>query len=216
MSPALPNTPTPTKGEQTRAVILDAALKIASKLGLEGLTIGTLADETGMSKSGLFAHFGSREELQLAVLEHAAQIYGQRVFLPALQIARGLPRLRALFERWLDWTIASGLPGGCIMISAAAEYDDRPGPIRDAVIANQRRGTAISEKAVRLAIEEGHLRSDTDPEQIAFEMLGIVLASHNHRRLLGDKEARKRSLTAFEELIARHAVPRKTLKAVSR
>jgi len=216
MSPALPNTPTPTKGEQTRAVILDAALKIASKLGLEGLTIGTLADETGMSKSGLFAHFGSREELQLAVLEHAAQIYGQRVFLPALKIARGLPRLRALFERWLDWTIASGLPGGCIMISAAAEYDDRPGPIRDAVIANQHRGTAITKKAVRLAIEEGHLRGDTDAEQIAFEMLGIVLASHNHRRLLGDKEARKRSLVAFEELIARHATPRKTLKAVSR
>ena len=216
MSPVLPNTPTPTKGEQTLAVILDAALKIASKLGLEGLTIGTLADETGMSKSGLFAHFGSREELQLAVLEHAAQIYGQRVFLPALKIARGLPRLRALFERWLDWTIASGLPGGCIMISAAAEYDDRPGPIRDAVIANQHRGTAITKKAVRLAIEEGHLRGDTDAEQIAFEMLGIVLASHNHRRLLSDGESRKRALTAFEQLVARHAAATKKLKAVSR
>src|SRR5260221_13015534 len=216
MSPALSNAPTPTKGEQTRAAILDAALKVASKLGLEGLTIGTLADATGMSKSGLFAPLGSREGLQLAALEHAAQIYGQRVFLPALKIARGLPRLRALFERWLDWTIASGLPGGCIMISAAAEYDDRPGPIRDAVIANQRRGSALCEKAVRLAIEEEHLQAGTDPEQIAFEMLGIVLASHNHRRLLGDKEARKRSLVAFEELIARHAAPRKTLKAASR
>jgi AcrR family transcriptional regulator len=215
MSPALP-TPTQTKGEQTRAAILDAALKIASKLGLEGLTIGTLADETGMSKSGLFAHFGSREDLQLAVLEHAAQIYGQRVFLPALKIERGLPRLRALFERWLDWTIASGLPGGCIMISAAAEYDDRPGPIRDAVIANQRRGMAIEEKAVRLAIEEGHLRADTDAEQIAFEMLGIVLASHNHRRLLSDGESKKRALTAFEQLVARHAAATKKLKAVSR
>jgi AcrR family transcriptional regulator len=215
MSPALP-TPTQTKGEQTRAAILDAALKIASKLGLEGLTIGTLADETGMSKSGLFAHFGSREDLQLAVLEHAAQIYGQRVFLPALKIERGLPRLRALFERWLDWTIASGLPGGCIMISAAAEYDDRPGPIRDAVIANQRRGMAIEEKAVRLAIEEGHLRADTDAEQIAFEMLGIVLASHNHRRLLSDGESKKRALTAFEQLVARHAATTKKLKAVSR
>jgi AcrR family transcriptional regulator len=196
----------PSKGEQTRTAILDAALAIASKLGLEGLTIGSLADATGMSKSGLFAHFGSREELQLAVLEHAAQKYGEIVFMPALKVARGVPRLRALFERWLDWTIESGLPGGCIMISAAAEYDDRPGPIRDAVIANQRRGSAISEKAVRLAIEEGHLRADTDPEQIAFEMLGIVLANHNHRRLLGDKEARKRALTAFDELVARHAL----------
>ena len=194
-----------TKGEQTRAAILDEALKIASKLGLEGLTIGSLADATGMSKSGLFAHFGSREDLQLAVLEHAAQRYGEMVFVPVLKIDRGLPRLRALFERWLDWALESGLPGGCIMISAAAEYDDRPGPIRDAVIANQHRGNAITQKAVRLAIEEGHLLPDTDPEQISFEMLGIVLASHNHRRLLGDKEARKRALTAFDQLISRHA-----------
>src|SRR5258707_12890378 len=206
----------PTKGEQTRAAILDEALSIASKLGLEGLTIGSLADATGMSKSGLFAAFGSGEDLQLAVLEHAAQRYGNKVFLPVLKIERGLPRLRALFQRWLEWTLESGLPGGCIMISAANEYDDRPGPIRDAVIANQHRGNAISQKAGRPPIEEGHLKRDTDPEQIAFEMLGIILASHNHRRLLGDKEARKRSLTAFEELIARHAAPRKTLKAVSR
>ena len=207
----------PTKGEQTRAAILDEALRIASKLGLEGLTIGSLADATGMSKSGLFAHFGSREELQLAVLEHAAQRYGEQVFVPVLKIERGLPRLRALFERWLDWTIESGLPGGCIMISAAAEYDDRPGPIRDAVIANQHRGNAISQKAVRLAIEEGHLSPATDPEQISFEMLGIVLASHNHRRLLGDREARKRALTAFDELISRHAAPaRVRARAVTR
>lgn len=194
-----------SKGEQTRTAILDEALKVASKLGLEGLTIGTLAEATGMSKSGLFAHFGSREELQLAVLEHAAQRYGEQVLMPALRIERGLPRLRAMFERWLDWAIASGLPGGCIMIAAAAEYDDRPGPIRDAVIANQHRGNGVIRKAARLAVEEGHLRNDTDPEQIAFELLGIVLAAHNHRRLLGDKEARKRSLIAFEQLIARHA-----------
>lgn len=194
-----------TKGEQTRAAILDEALRVASKLGLEGLTIGGLAEATGMSKSGLFAHFGSREDLQLAVLEHAAQRYGETVLMPALKIERGLPRLRAMFEHWLDWTLASGLPGGCIMIAAAAEYDDRPGPIRDAVIANQHRGNAVTRKAVRLAIEEGHLKTDTDPEQITFELLGIVLASHNHRRLLGDKEARTRALKAFEELVARHA-----------
>ncbi|HEX4927298.1 MAG TPA: TetR/AcrR family transcriptional regulator [Burkholderiales bacterium] len=196
---------TTTKGEQTRTAILDEALKVASRLGLEGLTIGSLAEVTGMSKSGLFAHFGSREGLQLAVLEHAAQRYGETVLGPALKIERGLPRLRAMFERWLDWAIASGLPGGCIMIAAAAEYDDRPGPIRDAVIANQHRGMALTQKAVRLAVEEGHLRPDTDPEQISFELLGIVLAAHNHRRLLGDKEARSRALVAFEQLVARHA-----------
>src|SRR5260221_3046640 len=154
----------PTKGEQTRAAILDEALKIASKLGLEGLTIGSLADATGMSKSGLFAHFGSREDLQLAVLEHAAQRYGNKVFLPVLKIERGLPRLRALFQRWLEWTLQSGLPRRRVSKSAVNEYDDRPGPIRDAVIANQNRGNAISQKAVRLAIEEGHLKRDTDPQ----------------------------------------------------
>jgi AcrR family transcriptional regulator len=207
----------PTKGEQTRAAILDEALKIGSRLGLEGLTIGSLADATGMSKSGLFAHFGSREDLQLAVLDHAAQRYGEMVFVPVLKIERGLPRLRALFERWLDWTIESGLPGGCIMISTAIEYDDRPGPIRDAAIANQHRGNAITQKAVRLAIEEGHLSPGTEPEQISFEMLGLVLASHNHRRLLGDKETRKRALTAFEELISRHAAqPQPRARAATR
>ena len=206
----------PTKGEQTRTAILDEALDIASKLGLEGLTIGSLADATGMSKSGLFAHFGSREELQLAVLEHAAQLYGEKVFVPVLKIERGLPRLRALFERWLDWTIESGLPGGCIMISTAIEYDDRPGPIRDAAIENQHRGNAITQKAVRLAIEEGHLMPGTEPEQISFEMLGIVLASHNHRRLLGDKEARKRALKAFDQLISRYGTPARTRARAAR
>lgn len=205
----------PTKGEQTRTAILDEALRVASKLGLEGLTIGSLAEATGMSKSGLFAHFGSREGLQLAVLEHAAQRYGQTVLMPALKIERGLPRLRAVFERWLDWALASALPGGCIMIAAAAEYDDRPGPIRDAVIANQHRGNALVQKAVRLAVEEGHLRNETDPEQIAFELLGIVLAAHNHRRLLGDREARKRSLVAFEQLVARHAARKPARRAAS-
>src|SRR5688500_6856332 len=204
-----------TKGEQTRAAILDEALRIASKLGLEGLTIGSLADATGMSKSGLFAHFGSREDLQLAVLEHAAQLYGEKVFVPVLKIERGLPRLRALFERWLDWTLESGLPGGCIMISAAVEHDDRPGPIRDAAIANHHRGNASTHKAIRLGIAEGQLSRDTDPEQISFEMLGIVLASHNHRRLLGDKEARKRALTAFNELISRHAAPARSRAAAA-
>jgi AcrR family transcriptional regulator len=196
-----------TKGEQTRAAILDEALKIARRLGLEGLTIGTLADATGMSKSGMFAHFGSREDLQLAVLEHGARQYGEMVLMPALKIDRGLPRLRALFERWLDWTLQTATPGGCIMISTAHEYDDRPGLIRDAAVEMQRRGSGVSERAVRLAIEEGHLKNDTDPGQIAFEMLGIVLASHNHGRLLGDKAARRRALAAFDALIARHAAP---------
>ena len=198
----------PSKGEQTRAAILDRALDIASRLGLEGLTIGSLADAIGMSKSGLFAHFGSREELQRAVLEHGAQRFGEHVLAPVVTIDRGLPRLRALFEHWMDWTVSSGLAGGCILLSAAHEYDDRPGPMRDAVAAGQRRGLAVIERAVRLAIDEGHLRDDADPSQFAFEMLGLILVVHNHRRLLGDREARGRARTAFDSLIARHAVPR--------
>ena len=133
----------PTKGEQTRAAILDEALRIASRLGLEGLTIGSLADATGMSKSGLFAHFGSREELQLAVLEHAAQRYGETVLVPALKIDRGLPRLRAMFERWLDWASASGLPGGCIMIAAAHEYEQAHANRKGALAALE---SALAEK----------------------------------------------------------------------
>jgi AcrR family transcriptional regulator len=193
----------PSKGEHTRLSILDSALAAASRLGLEGLTIGSLAGETGLSKSGLFAHFGSREELQRAVLEHGARRFGERVLVPAIAAERGLPRLRALFENWIDWTVATGLPGGCVLIAAAYEYDDRPGAMRDAVAALQRQGLGVLNKAVRLAIEAGHLRPDADPAQIAFELLGIVLVSHHNRRLLGDREARRRALVAYEALIAR-------------
>lgn len=193
-----------TKGEETRAAILDASIGIASKLGLEGLTIGSLAEATGMSKSGLFAHFGSREDLQLAVLDHAARHFSRMVVEPALKSRRGLPRLRSMFAHWVDWTIASGLPGGCILMSAAYEYDDRPGPVRDAVVRQQRLGIGVLEKAVQLAVESGELRADTDPAQVAFEMFGLVMVNHHHRRLLGDREAYRRSLEGFEALVARH------------
>ncbi|MBI2752049.1 MAG: TetR/AcrR family transcriptional regulator [Betaproteobacteria bacterium] len=204
-----------SKGEETRAAILEAGAKIASKLGLEGLTIGSLAEATGMSKSGLFAHFGSREELQLAVLGYGAQRFGAMVVEPALKVTRGLPRLRAMFSNWVDWTIASGLPGGCILISAAYEYDDRPGPIRDAVVRQQKLGVSVLEKAVRIAIEEDHLRPDTDPEQFAFEMFGLVMVNHHHRRLLGDREAHRRSLEGFEGLVARHLAPASARNRIS-
>jgi len=193
------------KGEETRAAILGEALRIASRLGLEGLTIGTLADATGMSKSGLFAHFGSREGLQLAVLDHGARNFASHVVEPVISIERGLPRLRAMFANWVGWTISSGLPGGCILIAAAHEYDDRPGPIRDAVVAMQRRGLSVIARAVNLAIEAGHVKGSIDPEQFAFEMMGIVLVAHHHGRLLGDAGARERALAAFDALVARYA-----------
>jgi AcrR family transcriptional regulator len=194
-----------TKGERTRAAILDEALRLVSKAGLDGLTIGTLAEATGMSKSGLFAHFGSREELLLAVLAHGEAHFGEVVFQPALAKPRGLPRLRAMFVNWLDWTESAELPGGCPMIGGAAEFDDKPGPVRDMLAAGQRTWIETLKRAVRQALEERQLRHETDPEQMAFEMFGIALVVHHHRRLLGYKKARERALTALDSLFQRHS-----------
>ena len=205
-----------TKGERTRAAILDEALKIVSKSGLDGLTIGTLAEATGLSKSGLFAHFGSREELLLAVLGHGQVQFTEVVFKPALDHPRGTPRVRAMFVNWLDWTESADLPGGCPMIGGATEFDDKPGPVRDMLAAGQRTWIETLKRGVRQAIEQGQLVGNTDPEQIAFEMFGIALVVHHHRRLLGYSKARSRALTALESLFERHAAPAKPLRAVSR
>ena len=194
-----------SKGERTRAAILDEALRLVSKSGLDGLTICTLAEATGMSKSGLFAHFGSREELLLAVLAHGQAQFGEVVFQPAMQKPRGLPRLRAMFVNWLDWTESAELPGGCPMIGGAAEFDDKPGPVRDMLAGGQRAWIEMLKRAVRQAVEESQLARDTDPEQIAFEMFGIALVVHHHRRLLGYKKARERALTALDSLFKRNS-----------
>ena len=126
------------KGERTRAAILDHALAAASERGLEGLSIGGLAKEAGLSKSGLFAHFSSKENLQIQVLETAVHRFVETVISPALRERRGIPRIRALFDNWLGWDRDAGLPGGCIFISTANELDDRPGPVRDRLVAYQR------------------------------------------------------------------------------
>jgi len=198
------NAPT-TKGERTRAAILDEALRLVSKAGLDGLTIGTLAEATGMSKSGLFAHFGSREELLLAVLAHGQAQFVDVVFQPALAKPRGLPRLRAMFVHWLDWTESAELPGGCPMIGGATEFDDKPGPVREMLAGGQRSWIETLKRAVRQAVEEGQLARETDPEQIAFEMFGIALVVHHHRRLLGYRKARERALAALDSLFQRYA-----------
>ena len=194
-----------SKGERTRAAILDEALRIVSKAGLDGLTIGTLAEATGMSKSGLFAHFGSREELLLAVLAHGQAEFTEVVFQPALAKPRGLPRLHAMFTNWLDWTESAELPGGCPMIGGASEFDDRPGPVRDMLAGGQRTWIETLKRAVRQAVEEGQLAAQTDPEQIAFEIFGIALVVHHHRRLLGYRKARERALIALDSLLRRYA-----------
>ncbi len=203
-----------TKGEQTRSAILDIGVETASRLGLEGLTIGTLAQATGMSKSGLFAHFGSLEELQLAVLERGREKFAEVVIRPALSVPRGVPRLRALFENWLRWTESAELPGGCLMLGAAIEFDDRPGVVRDAVARQQREWMESLARTVRGAIEQGQLRPDTDIEQLVFECFGIALVAHHHRRLFHDRKANQRALAAHDELLNRYRTPARS-QAVS-
>src|SRR5262249_39053825 len=152
-----------SRGEVTRQSILEHASGLASQLGLEGLTIGRLANDLDLSKSGLFAHFQSKEALQLQVLEHAAARFVETVSRPAVALPRGEPRLRAIFDGWIDWPSSSGLKGGCFFVAAAAELDDRPGPVRDRLVELQRDWLAFLGKAVRIAIAEGHFREDVDP-----------------------------------------------------
>jgi AcrR family transcriptional regulator len=191
-----------SKGEHTRAAILEVALAQASEAGFESLTIGMLADRAGLSKSGLFAHFGSREELQVAAIEAAAARFTETVFLPALKARRGLPRLRALFDHWLDWTARSGLTHGCPMQAAAVEFDDRPGPVRDAVVEHFTRLERELGRAVELAIGQGHLRADLDVGQFVFDMMGIIFAYYHGARLFEVARAESRARVAFERLVA--------------
>jgi AcrR family transcriptional regulator len=196
---------TTTKGEETRAQILGAAVRQASAAGFESLTIGSLAESTGMSKSGLFAHFGSKVELQMAALDEAARQFTEAVFLPALKAPRGVKRLRALMELWLKWPNGAHLPGGCPIDGALREYDHQPGPMRDAVFERQRQLDRELQKMVKLAVETGELHRDTDAELVAFEAMGIVMSYYRAQHLLGQAAAAKRARAAFERLIASHS-----------
>ena len=194
------------KGQQTRAAILDAALALASHMGLEGLSIGALAEVTQMSKSGVFAHFGSREELQISVIREYHAKFEQEVFAPALHEARGLPRLRAMFERWVR-RVTVELDSGCIYISGAVEFDDRPGPVRDALVTMVQTWQDALERAIRMGVEEGHLRPDTDPAQMLFEVHGLILALHHDARFMRHPGAVERARVAFLRVLENYAVP---------
>jgi AcrR family transcriptional regulator len=189
-----------TKGEDTRRSILDRAVRIARKVGLEALSIGRLAEELSLSKSGLFAHFGSKDALQAAVIEHAREQFVADVMAPAFKAPRGEPRLRALVEKWFVWGREEG---GCLFVALAAEYDDRPGPLRDALASTQRDWLDSLATAARIAIEEKHFATDVDPQQVAFELYGIMLAQHNIGRLIEDPKVGMRSKRAVDALIER-------------
>ncbi len=189
------------KGQQTRAVIVEAALTLAARDGLEGLSIGAVAEATGMSKSGVFAHFGSREELQISVIRAYHQRFEDEVVRPALTRPRGLPRLRALFRGWLT-RVTAEVESGCIYISGAVEFDDRPGVVRDALSAMVRTWQDALRRAVTQAQEAGHLRREPGADQIVFEIQSIVLGLHHDARFLRSPGATDRALHAFNRLIA--------------
>ncbi|MDZ4254804.1 MAG: TetR/AcrR family transcriptional regulator [Sulfuritalea sp.] len=194
------------KGEQTRQAILDEAFSMASRIGVGALSIGVLAERTRMSKSGLFAHFGSKEELQLAVLRESQARFAEVVLRPALRLPRGLGRLRAMVINWLDWTRAVNLPGGCVINAAALEFDDQPGPLRDEVKNSLLALRRTLAETVAKAVETGELRTDIDIEQFVFELNGIYQATQQNRRLFSDPDADRRALAAFDRLVRDHAV----------
>lgn len=187
------------KGEATKEAILDEATRLARTVGLGGMTIGVLADRTRLSKSGLYAHFRSKESLQLQLLEHAKVRFVAEVIAPALTAPRGEPRVRALFESWLRWDSA---PGGCIFTAAASELDDQPGPVRERVVRDQRDWLGTIAEVFRTGISEGQFRSGADPEQFAFDLEGVMLSFHLTNRLLGDAAAEDRARASFEALLA--------------
>lgn len=189
------------KGETTRTTILGHAAELASQVGLTGLTIGALADDLELSKSGLFAHFRSKEALQIQVLEHAAQSFIERVVTPSLKTPRGEPRIRSLFDRWLAWDRDRVYPGGCVFVAAATELDDRPGAVRDRLVDLQRQWLEVLTISLRKGIEAGQFDAQADAEQFAQDVYGIMLAYHHHSRLMGDPRAEERARRAFDRLL---------------
>ena len=193
------------KGRQTKAAIVNAALGLASQIGLEGLSIGALAEVTGMSKSGVFAHFGSREELQISVIREYHDQFESEVFYPALSCARGLPRLQSLFDNWMQRTTTE-IDSGCIYISGAVEFDDRPGSVRDALASSVNTWQNALQRSVAQAQEEKHLTAKADPLQVAFEIHGLILALHYEARFLRNPGAADRARKGFSEIVARNQV----------
>ncbi len=190
------------KGQQTKAAIVEAALGLATHIGLEGLSIGALADVMGMSKSGVFAHFGSREELQISVIHEYHQRFEQEVFYPALKAERGLARLRAMFAHWMQRSSIE-IDSGCIYISGAVEFDERTGPVRDALAESVATWHAAMRRGIEQSKDLGELRADVDADQMLFEIHGLILALHYEARFLKTPGSLHRAITGFDNILAR-------------
>lgn len=186
------------RGKRTHREILASAVDLGSSEGLEALTIGRLATATGVSRSGLFAHFGSKQALQLATIEAAREIFIEEVLGSGQGTAEGLPRLRAVLAAWIDYFRRDVFPGGCFFQAASLEFDGRPGPVRDRVIEVMKQWLALlTELARQATLPEG-----LDPAQLAFELNAIGLATNWQRQLLGDEQALQRAEMAFDRVLA--------------
>ena len=192
-----------TKGEDTKRAILERAAQLASQIGLEALTIGRLASETGLSKSGLFAHFGAKETLQVQTLEYAAEDFSEQVVRPAFRRPAGEPRIAALFENWLAWVKVNALEGGCLFIQAATEFDDQPGAVRDCLEIQQRRWLDGLAESARRAVAAGHFQETLDCDRFAFEFYALLLGYHNQQRMLHDPRSEEFLRQAIGGLMAR-------------
>ncbi len=179
--------------------ILDAGLDLASRLGLEAVTIGVLAKATGMSKSGLFAHFRSKENLQVALLGHAGELFSKDVVVPALRAASGEPRIRALVANWIRY--ARSLGGGCIFVTASSDFKDRPGKVRDFLLTQQESWIDCLRRVARSAVEAGQFRGDVDCDQFAFDLYALLLGYHLYDTLLGSADTKKREMAALDRLL---------------
>jgi AcrR family transcriptional regulator len=204
-----------SKGEETRRQILDEALAFASEVGLERVSIGELAERAHLSKSGLFAHFQSKEALELAIVDHAAERFVREVVSPALRAARGEPRVRAMLERWIDWSRATAMPGGCVFVTSISNAGKLPPAVSERLRETQRDWLDALATAVRIAMAEGHFRADLEPAQLAHELLSVAYGHHLVSRLLGPGTIDERWRDAMEHLLAgvRAAAPAVTSKS---
>ncbi len=191
------------KGALTKNAVVDRALALSTQVGLEGLSIGKLAADLKLSKSGLFAHFQSKEALEIAVVERAAERFADLVVFPAIAAPFGVARLEALFAHWSRWPELAELPGGCFFIAAAAELDDREGPVREELADQLRELGRTIERFTADAIRASEFRADVDPAQFSFELFGIIFSLHQSLRLLRDDTAHRRARTAFDALVMR-------------
>lgn len=191
-----------TKGKETKHIILDAGLQMATQLSLDSVTFGNLAKSAGMSKSGLFAHFQSKENLQVEIMKHAGEHFAESVVIPALMAQAGIPRIKALVNKWIAWS--SKMTGGCIFVASSTEFTDRPGKVRDFILAQQEDWIDSLRRMARSAIRAGDFREDIDCDQFAFDLYSLLLGFHLYYKMLNNADTKKRQEAALEMLLANY------------